>query len=338
MKINSSKASLNILTGFFGSGKTTLIRKIINTNYVKSSQIAIIQNEFSDEMGIEKGIIEDGEGRNLGNFIEMPSGCMCCVVKDSLVLFLKKLLEKKQSIAYIIIECHGMSDIQQLINKFWIDKELDYNIQLNSIINVLDCSLFNKNLKIHKKVLIDQIICSDKILLNKIDKVDTDTIDKLTNVIKDMNPLATIYKTVYTDINITDFFNEGDFIKIKNDFPIILNNDQHYIEEHKIQNLIIHLNKEISREIIDKKLGLLIWEESINKNIEIIRYKGIFYTHDVSNKLVYHYMIQGIYDLYEINEIKREDYDNQKKYDSKILFIGLNILDNSNFLKNWFNK
>ena len=83
---------VNILTGFFGSGKTTLISHLIKNEDLKKN-IAIIQNEFSEglillfinffksEMGIEKDTLLDSEGNNLGNLIEMPNGCLCCVVK-----------------------------------------------------------------------------------------------------------------------------------------------------------------------------------------------------------------------------------------------------------------
>jgi G3E family GTPase len=74
------KVKINILTGFFGSGKTTLISNIVKIPNLQN-KIAIVQNEFSDEMGIEKEILTDGEGKSLGNLYEMPNGCLCCAVK-----------------------------------------------------------------------------------------------------------------------------------------------------------------------------------------------------------------------------------------------------------------
>jgi G3E family GTPase len=82
-----SIVKVNILTGFFGSGKTTLISNITKKEEMKN-KIAIIQNEFSEgsfinvlEMGIEKDILTDSEGNNLGDLYELPAGCLCCVVK-----------------------------------------------------------------------------------------------------------------------------------------------------------------------------------------------------------------------------------------------------------------
>ena len=80
MEIKTNKVKVNILTGFFGSGKTTLVSNIVKINEMKN-KLAIIQNEFSQEMGIEIDTLTDGEGNNLGNLYELPNGCLCCVVK-----------------------------------------------------------------------------------------------------------------------------------------------------------------------------------------------------------------------------------------------------------------
>jgi G3E family GTPase len=79
MEINK-KVKINILTGFFGSGKTTMISNIVKAEKLHN-KIAIVQNEFSDEMGIEKEILTDGNGNSLGNLYELANGCMCCAVK-----------------------------------------------------------------------------------------------------------------------------------------------------------------------------------------------------------------------------------------------------------------
>jgi cobalamin biosynthesis protein CobW len=77
---NQNKVKINLLTGFFGSGKTTLISYIIKYDKLKT-KISIVQNEFSEEMGIEKEILRDSQGNILGDLYEMPNGCLCCAVK-----------------------------------------------------------------------------------------------------------------------------------------------------------------------------------------------------------------------------------------------------------------
>lgn len=85
--MENKRVKVNILTGFFGSGKTTLISNMSKEESLKN-KMAIIQNEFSEgkldvntEMGIEKDTLTDTDGKSLGNLYEMPNGCLCCVVK-----------------------------------------------------------------------------------------------------------------------------------------------------------------------------------------------------------------------------------------------------------------
>jgi len=66
-------------------------------------------------MGIEKDVLTDSDGQELGNLIEMPNGCLCCVIKDNLVIFLEKALEKFNEISLIVIEAHGLTDVSQVI-------------------------------------------------------------------------------------------------------------------------------------------------------------------------------------------------------------------------------
>jgi G3E family GTPase len=75
-------------------------------------------------MGIEKDILTDNEGNNLGDLYELPSGCLCCVVKyilinnfrDNIVVFIENLIQKKENIKYVLIEAHGYSDISIVVN------------------------------------------------------------------------------------------------------------------------------------------------------------------------------------------------------------------------------
>jgi GTPase SAR1 family protein len=73
-------ANIYLLVGFFGSGKTTLIRKLLANT--AGRKYAIIQNEFAEgEMGIEQPLIVDETGTPFSSFLELPNGCICCSAK-----------------------------------------------------------------------------------------------------------------------------------------------------------------------------------------------------------------------------------------------------------------
>ena len=89
-----SSVPVTILTGFLGSGKSTLLNYILKENHGK--RIAIIENEFGEDIGIESLVAKDGVGGEaLDEFYELSNGCICCTVKDDLVNTLERLLEKK---------------------------------------------------------------------------------------------------------------------------------------------------------------------------------------------------------------------------------------------------
>ena len=148
---------VTILTGFLGSGKTTLVRNIL-TSHQHQKRIAVIENEFcggesdvqlADRMGltvndlstlsVETMIAKDGtDGSNLADFIELSNGCVCCTVKDSLVQTLESLLAKRSDLDYVIIEASGMADPGPVASIFWLDEELGSRIQLDGIVTCVD--------------------------------------------------------------------------------------------------------------------------------------------------------------------------------------------------------
>ena len=73
----TDKCKVIIICGFLGAGKTTLIESILKAPAL-SSKVAVIQNEFSAQMGLESSLMKDAEGNDIDDFYEMPNGCICC--------------------------------------------------------------------------------------------------------------------------------------------------------------------------------------------------------------------------------------------------------------------
>ena len=73
-----------MVAGFLGAGKTTLIEKILKLPEL-NKRVAVIQNEFSPQMGLESSIMKDADGNDIEDFYEMPNGCICCAAKDDLI-------------------------------------------------------------------------------------------------------------------------------------------------------------------------------------------------------------------------------------------------------------
>jgi G3E family GTPase len=237
----SSAVPVTILTGFLGSGKTTLLKNIL-TSKQHNRRIAVIENEFgegsignngvSSSLSVETIIAKDGtDNSSLSDLIELPNGCVCCTVKDSLVLTLERLLDKKaNSLDYIIIECSGMADPGPVASVFWLDEALGSRLRLDGIVGVVDVvnvlgqlestssSSLLSSTNVGEEVergggdeAARQIAFADRILVNKIDLLESrqeeesgdrsTTIQKVLDAINAINPTAPTILTTFSSMD-----------------------------------------------------------------------------------------------------------------------------------------
>ena len=197
---------VTIVTGFLGSGKTTLLNHILTAQHGK--RIAVIENEFGDEIGVESLIAKDGAGGEwFEEFFELGNGCICCSVKDDLVNTLERLLERRDRFDYILVETTGMANPGPLASMFWVDEALESQIRLDGIVTLVD----SKNVHRHIRDESDpeacnetqlQIAYADRILLNKIDLTSEDERGAIVRTIRQINSVATIFPTLRSNIDV----------------------------------------------------------------------------------------------------------------------------------------
>lgn len=141
--VESKDVPLTLITGFLGSGKSTLVRSCMSQLADRGIRVAYIQNEFS---GVEESpIVKSSDGEIFSDFMELANGCVCCTVKTDFVLAIEELL-KRRKFDHIFVECSGDADPSPVIALFWVDEELDLGVYLDSVICVVDSKNFKKNL------------------------------------------------------------------------------------------------------------------------------------------------------------------------------------------------
>jgi len=168
------KVPVTILTGFLGSGKTTLVNYIMKENHGK--RIAVVINEFGEGAGIDKSLLIDPNGGIYSEWLELKNGCICCAVKDDLVAALEGLMSKQGHFDYILLETTGLADPGPIASIFWVDEGLGSALYLDGIITVVDAKHILMHLHDEKPpgVLnesVQQLACADRILINKKDLV-----------------------------------------------------------------------------------------------------------------------------------------------------------------------
>jgi len=129
----ASKIPVTIITGFLGSGKTTLIRNLIQN--ADGRRLAVIVNEFG-EMGIDGEILKSC-CTNEEDVLELSNGCLCCTVQEEFLPVMLKLMERKETIDHIIIETSGLALPKPLLHAFnW--PELKPQITVDAVVTVVD--------------------------------------------------------------------------------------------------------------------------------------------------------------------------------------------------------
>jgi len=208
----AEKLPVTILTGFLGSGKTTLLNYILQEQ--REKKIAIIENEFG-EVSIDDALLTDKKLDLAEKIIVMDNGCMCCTIRGDLEKGLQSILDdihKGSKIDAIMIETTGMADPVPIVRTFMASPTLTAELRLDGVVCVADA----KNLpgRLDDKVedgkvneAYQQVAFSDKILLNKLDLVNTDEAIAIKEKIRDINKFAKVLPAVKSRVPLVELSN-----------------------------------------------------------------------------------------------------------------------------------
>ena len=190
MKEGNQMTKINIISGFLGAGKTTLIQKLIKEVYA-GQKVVLVENEFG-EIGIDGGFLKDS-----GIVVnEINSGCICCTLQGDFRTALQEVVEKYHP-DHIIIEPSGVGKLSDILA---VVKDVE-GLQLNSYSTVVDakrCEIYHKNFK---EFFDDQISTAACVILSRTQLVDEETLQKDIAIIRELNHDARIITTPWDDLS-----------------------------------------------------------------------------------------------------------------------------------------
>lgn len=332
------KIPVTVLTGFLGAGKTTLLNYILREKHGR--KIAVIENEFG-EIGIDGGLVLE----STEEIYEMTNGCICCVgaVREDLVRIVRTLLERPDRLDHIIVETSGLADPYPVAQTFFIDDPIAQQVSLDAVVTMVDA----KHIAAHLDDIVldgsdnqavDQIVCADRIVINKVDLVDEDHIVSLTGRIRELNATAEIVRSNYAQIDLSRILGVGasEFSQILVESDD-LHGDAHHDHEHdhgeathahhdahedhddhvhdaSVSSAGIEVEADIDIDALQAWLAELRDGDATN----LFRMKGIL----AVNGQPYRYVLQGVHNVVELRAAQA--WGNEPRT-SRIVFIGRDL-------------
>ena len=222
-------SKVDIISGFLGAGKTTLIKKLIKES-LGQEKIVLIENEFG-EIGIDGSFMKEA-GIEI---TEMNSGCICCSLVGDFSVALKEVIETYHP-DRIIIEPSGVGKLSDVIKA--IQDVHDNHLELNSFVSVIDakkCKIYSQNFG---EFFNNQIEYASTIILSRTQDVTEEQLHQDIHIIKELNPSANIMTTPWEELsgdiilNTMENKNSLEDILMKEEDIYPDNCEHHHEEEH----------------------------------------------------------------------------------------------------------
>jgi G3E family GTPase len=324
---------VTVLTGFLGSGKTTLLNHILQQQPLHGRKLAIIENEFG-EIGVDDHILSANVNEEI---LEVINGCICCTVRGDLVVALHNLYEKVSQFDGVIIETTGLANPAPVCQTFFLNESIQSKYRLDSIITVVDSQYIMERLSEPKPVGVDneaveQVAFADKILLNKIDLVQSEEeLHAIEMKLKSINPTATIQRTRNAVVAPSDVLNQQSFEMeriLEFDPDFLHNNDQeeedsaghhhHHHDNHdsSVSSVGIKLPGSVNLRMLERWIDRLITVDGAN----LYRYKGLISVQGKPTK----YVFQGV-GMTFTGGFSTKEWESDETRESRFVFIGKNL-------------
>ena len=223
---------VTVLSGFLGAGKTTLLNHVLSNR--EGLKVAVIVNDMS-EVNIDAALVRDGKAnlsRTEEQLVEMSNGCICCTLREDLLIEVKRLA-KENRFDYLLIESTGISEPMPVAETFTFEDEegesLSSVAELDTMVTVVDAAnvlkdfgswddLRDRKMALSEEdernivdLLVDQIEFANVIIVNKTDLVSSQQVGLVKKIISQLNSSATILESTKSRVSPAKILGTGKF-------------------------------------------------------------------------------------------------------------------------------
>ena len=238
---------VDVISGFLGSGKTTLVKKLLQVHH--KEKVVLIENEFGD-IGIDGELIE----REGFEVFEISTGCICCIMQKDFVQMLTRIIEEFRP-ERIIIEPTGISILSEIID-ILRKPEFTSSLQINSLVTVVDSVNYLQQCEVFGEFFEDQITNASVLTLSKSQLVDNETIDKIITSLREFNQDEEIISKPWDALSPEEFEHLLDG-QADLDLSDLLYTDYKPCSENEFETLALKTSRTFSQEELELTLSLL---------------------------------------------------------------------------------
>lgn len=291
--LTTSTIPVTVLTGFLGSGKTTLVNHILTAEH--GLRIAVIENEFGD-IGIDDALVIGGDEK----IIEMSNGCcLCCSARTDLIEILNSLQDRKDEFDLVLIETSGMADPSPVAQTFFVDETVAQHFRLDAIVTLADAKHIEQHLD---ETQVDgvgnhasnQIAFADRVIINKVDLVAPEHLAAVTDRVRANNEAAEILTSSYGAVDLSEILGIDAFNRDRagGDATDWLHSDDHS-HDPSLESVSVELDGRFSLESLQQWFT----EYTQAHGSDLYRLKGML---RIAGEPLCH-LVQGVHRLFTIS-------------------------------------
>ncbi|MEM6674899.1 MAG: GTP-binding protein [Planctomycetota bacterium] len=325
------KIPVTLIAGFLGSGKTTLVQRILSERH--GQRCAVIVNEFG-ALGIDGDLVVRRQAQDAA-VVELSNGCICCEIQDDLRSTLADLVSRgagrgvgrwlRRSNAgfdRILVEASGAASPGPAVQTFLVDDELSESVRLDGVVTLVHAAhvldLLGSTVEAAQ-----QIAYADRIVVNHADRVDAPTLEHVEGHLQSLNPLARVRSAERAQVPldwVLDSAAETDLDERRASI-VAAAGDEHIGHTPGLGSISLETEQSVDRD------ATLMWLEFLAKrrSHELMRAKGILRPSSGGGALV----VQGVYQWIEatLDDVEPPEI-------SRLVIIGRD-LDRDEILRGW---